>query len=255
MSMSVAVVGASRGLGLSLARLLLASPQINHAVLTCRDPSHMPKDILSHPKTHAFPVSANDEESVASVAKYVKTHLNGKLNAVVHVAGVLHDEQVYPETSITKVKRDAMMHSFEVNSVFPAMTAKHFLPLLKAAAASPDGSGEPVYAALSARIGSIGDNRLGGWVSYRASKAALNQLIKTLAVEGSRVKPRPVVAVGIHPGTCVTDLTAPFRKNVDPATVRSAERGAEDIWKIVATASAQGVSGKCVAYDGTIVPP
>ena len=97
--MSVAVVGASRGLGLSLARLLLASPQINHAVLTCRDPSHMPKDILSHPKTHAFPVSANDEESVASVAKYVKTHLNGKLNAVVHVAGVLHDEQVYPETS------------------------------------------------------------------------------------------------------------------------------------------------------------
>ena len=99
-----------------------------------------------------------------------------------------------------------MAHLYQINAIGPAMVAKHFLPLLSKRR-------KAVFAALSARVGSIGDNRLGGWHSYRASKAALNMLIKTMSIELARRNPDALI-VGLHPGTVDTPLSEPFQRNV-----------------------------------------
>ena len=254
------VVGAARGLGLGLAAALAARKGTEHVAVSCRNPANADELNALAERTggrmSVHRVAASDEQSVADMAAYLRGRF-GRVDTVIHAAGVLHtpDRTIYPETTITKLDADALAQSFLVNAAFPAYSAKHFFPLLRAAAGQQDlSSPPPRFAALSARIGSIGDNRLGGWYSYRASKAALNQLVRTLAVEGARNKPKPILSIGIHPGTCVTDLTAPFRKNVDPSTVRTAERGARDVLSVIDGAHVD-VSGRCLAYDGSLIPP
>ena len=141
-----------------------------------------------------------DEPSLARAASFVADH--GEVRLVIDATGFLHDEQQAPEKSWRQLDAAHLARSFAINAIGPALLMKHLLPLLPR-------SGKAVFATLSARVGSIGDNRLGGWYGYRASKAALNQIVRTAAVELARRAP-DAICVALHPGTVATPLSAPF---------------------------------------------
>jgi NAD(P)-dependent dehydrogenase (short-subunit alcohol dehydrogenase family) len=140
---------------------------------------------------------------MAHWADAVRT-MRAPLRLVVVATGFLHDQSMQPEKTMLQLNADHLAHTFAINAVGPALLMKHFLPLLAR-------DGKAVFATLSAKVGSIGDNQLGGWYSYRASKAALNQLVHTAAIELRRKHPQ-ALCVALHPGTVDTGLSAPFAK-------------------------------------------
>ncbi|MEM8753730.1 MAG: SDR family NAD(P)-dependent oxidoreductase [Pseudomonadota bacterium] len=178
-----------------------------------------------------------DEASVAAAAERA-----GPRDLTICAAGLLHGEGIEPEKTWRAFDPAAAAKSFAINATGPALAAKHFLPM------TPKGR-KAVFAALSARVGSIEDNRLGGWMSYRASKAALNQFIKTLSVELARKRPEALI-VGLHPGTVDTGLSKPFqgdRKLFTPA------ESASHLLKVIDGLTAKD-SGGVFAWDGERIP-
>ncbi|MBK1659971.1 SDR family NAD(P)-dependent oxidoreductase [Paracraurococcus ruber] len=149
------------------------------------------------------PLDITDEASVAAAAAWLGREAPD-LALVILATGFLHDARFQPEKAMRQLDPAHLAHSFAVNAIGPALAMKHLLPRLRR-------DGPAVFAALSARVGSIGDNRLGGWWSYRASKAALNQLVRTAAVELRRSNPGASI-VAVHPGTVDTGLSGPFSK-------------------------------------------
>jgi len=221
------VVGASGGIGAALARGLEASGR--YAVV------------------HALSRSATglDLEDEASIAAAAARVAQGPAATLVLVAtGVLH-HGFEPERSWRALDAEHLLRDYRINAVGPALIAKHFLPLLPR-------DRPATFAALSARVGSIGDNRLGGWHSYRASKAALNMILRNLAVELGRTHPQAVVA-GLHPGTVDTGLSTPFQKGVRTEKLFTAEHSAEQLLAVL-DALAPTDSGRVFAWDGQRVP-
>ena len=148
------------------------------------------------------PLELTSETSIAAAAAFINGQ--GTPRLIIDATGVLQSETIKPEKSWREIDATQMAEAFAINAIGPALVMKHFLPLLPR-----DGSA--VFATLSARVGSIGDNRLGGWYSYRASKAALNQLVRTAAIELNRRSPN-AICVALHPGTVDTGLSASFAK-------------------------------------------
>ena len=183
-----------------------------------------------------------DEDSIAAAAASLST----PPQLVVVATGLLHDAGHGPEKSLAALDPAWLARQFAINAVGPALVAKHFLP-------RQPRTGRTVFAALSARVGSIGDNRLGGWYGYRASKAALNQLMRTLAIEHRRRNDRAIV-VGLHPGTVDTPLSRPFGSNVAADQLFSPDRAAVQLLDTL-----EGLrptdSGKLIAWDGTEITP
>lgn len=159
---------------------------------------------------------------------------------IVHAAGLLHRADIKPEKTYAALEDAALKAVFQVNAVGPALVLRHFLPLL-----APQGA----MALLSAKVGSIGDNRLGGWYAYRASKAALNMLVKTAAIELARTRPGARL-VSLHPGTVVSQLSQPFRGS---AAARPASVAAWELLTLIDRLSAAD-SGQFFAYDGERLP-
>jgi NAD(P)-dependent dehydrogenase (short-subunit alcohol dehydrogenase family) len=190
------------------------------------------------------PVDLADEDSIAAAAAEIEA-MAYDISLVVVATGLLHADGRGPEKSLRELDAAWMARNFQINAIGPALVAKHFLPIMVRQ--------NPIYfAALSARVGSISDNRLGGWHSYRASKAALNMLIRNIAIEWQRKNPQSVV-VGLHPGTVETSLSAPFRGN--PAHERfTPERSAQDMLSVLHGLSPEE-SGQIFAYDGSIITP
>ena len=141
-----------------------------------------------------------DEDSIASAAAAIGPNLG----LVIDATGFLHNEEFRPERSWRQLDSKHLAYSFAINAIGPALIMKHFLPLLAR-------DERAVFATLSARVGSISDNHLGGWYSYRASKAALNQIVRTAAIELARTS-KQAVCVALHPGTVSTSLSEPFAK-------------------------------------------
>ena len=152
-------------------------------------------------------------ETIASAATELAAEAPYQL--IVHAAGLLHRDGIKPEKSLSAIEPEALQAVLQVNALGPAMVLRHFLPLL-----DPMGA----MAMLSAKVGSIGDNRLGGWYAYRASKAALNMLIKTAAIELARTRPQSRL-LSLHPGTVISGLSQPFRgaSSARPADVAAAQ--------------------------------
>lgn len=159
---------------------------------------------------------------------------------ILHAAGLLHREDIKPEKSYTSIEADALQAIFQVNTLGPALVLRHFLPLL-----DPRGA----MAVLSAKVGSIGDNRLGGWYAYRASKAALNMLIKTAGIELARTRPHTRL-LSLHPGTVVSGLSQPFRS---ASAARPASIAAQELLSLI-DRLAPADSGNFFAYNGERLP-
>lgn len=149
------------------------------------------------------PIDLEDEDSLARAAAFASGL--GEMRLVFDATGFLHDESQAPEKTWGQISGEGLAHAFAVNAIGPALVMKHVLPAVPR-------EGKSVFATLSARVGSIGDNGLGGWYGYRASKAALNQLVRTAAIELRRRRPN-ALCVALHPGTVDTKLSAPFRKH------------------------------------------
>lgn len=187
-----------------------------------------------------------EESTLAQSAAWVSQQCQDAglpLGLVFVATGYLHGALGQPERSWSHLQPDHLAHSFLVNSIGPALVIKHFLPLLPR-----QGPCKAVF--LSAKVGSITDNQLGGWYGYRAAKAALNQLVKTASIEQAR-RNRQTAVVALHPGTVDTPLSAPFAKQ--GLNVRSSERASREIAQVLARLDASH-NGSFVDYQGLQLP-
>lgn len=228
------VFGASGGIGGAVVRALVYDPAVAQVYAGARTP------LDASGKVTPFAFDLEDEASIASAADRVAS--DGPVHLVFVATGVLQqDETLRPEKSWNAQSPGAYARAFAINAIGPALIGKHFLGLL----AKQDKS---VFAALSARVGSISDNRLGGWHAYRASKAALNMIVRNFALELA-VKNKRAIAVTLHPGTVDTGLSAPFQKGVAVGKLFTSEFAADCLLGVVdELTSAQ--SGKLIAWDG-----
>lgn len=182
-----------------------------------------------------------DEDSLAAAMASVAAR--GDIRLAIDATGFLHDDRQGPEKSWRDLDAANLARAFALNAIGPALLMKHTLPLLPR-------SGKAVFATLSARVGSIGDNQLGGWYGYRASKAALNQLVRTAAVELARRAPE-ALCVALHPGTVATPLSEPFAARA--RTVHTPDTAARHLLAVVDSLPA-GASGSFFDWRGDPVP-
>lgn len=232
------VVGAGGGLGRAFVEELSKEPGWAKVVgVGRRRPDDWPED----PRLPFLVADLLDEQDLTDLADAV-----AKLGApglILIATGLLHEPGLTPEKSMKAVTAASLSRLFEVNAVLPALVCKHLAPLLPRDERS-------VIAALSARVGSIGDNRLGGWHAYRASKAALNMLIRCQAIELSRERPLAICAA-LHPGTVDTPLSAPFARA--SRSIAPPREAAAKLIKVVHQLEAAD-SGCFFDYDGAPVP-
>jgi NAD(P)-dependent dehydrogenase (short-subunit alcohol dehydrogenase family) len=223
-----AVVGASGGIGGALVRALEAAG-FDHVHALAR----------SGPER----VDIEDEASIAAAAERLGE--GAPLRLVIVATGLLHANGLAPEKALRELDPAALARSFRVNAIGPALVAKHLVPLMPR-------DGRAVFAALSARVGSIADNRLGGWYGYRASKAALNQFVRTLAVEAARQRPE-LVCLALHPGTVDSGLSKPFQRGVPAEKLFRPEDAAAKLLAVI-DAATPADSGMLLAHDGARIP-
>lgn len=234
---SAVVVGASGGIGGALVRALAESAAHVPIFALSRSGASVPQGVRT------LPIDLCDEATIAAAAARVGEA--GPVGLVIVATGLLHQTGVSPEKTVRTLDPAAMATVFAINTTGPALVAKHFVPLL-----APRG--RCVFAALSARVGSIGDNRLGGWYAYRASKSALNQILRTLAIEVARSRPEAIV-VGLHPGTVASDLSQPFRPDPTADGVFSPEESAVHLLRVLNGLGAHDTGG-VFAWDGSQIP-
>jgi NAD(P)-dependent dehydrogenase (short-subunit alcohol dehydrogenase family) len=243
------VTGASRGIGLEFVRQLLAAPHVTRVFAACRRPALAPQLAAlasQEPRLRVVALDVADEAQVEAAAREVAADTD-RLHLVVNAAGVLHEAAagMAPEKRLADVRADTLAASFAVNAFGPLLVAKHFERLL--------GHRErAVFASISARVGSISDNRLGGWYAYRGAKAAQNMFTKTLSVEWARSR-RNVTCVALHPGTTDTDLSQPFQANVPPEKLFSVERTVRQLLGVI-DGLVPGDTGRFLAWDGSEIP-
>ncbi|WP_448579250.1 short-chain dehydrogenase [Thermaurantiacus sp.] len=218
----MAIIGASGGIGRALAE---AAAWRGAEVIPIGRPASDPADEAGFARA-------------AEAAGEALTH-------VIVATGLLHRDGRGPERDLRHIDAGWMMESFRVNSLIPALAAKYYVPRLCR-------DRRAVFAVLTARVGSITDNRLGGWYSYRMSKAAANQLVRTVAVELRRKAPA-AVAVALHPGTVDTGMSRPFQRNLAEGQLKSPAQAAAALFAIIDRLGPED-SGRFLAWDGAEIP-
>jgi NAD(P)-dependent dehydrogenase (short-subunit alcohol dehydrogenase family) len=239
------VIGANRGIGLAVTRALLGDQAMKRVAATYRSADTAEALLnIDDARLQLFQLEVTSRLSIEQLADAIEAAgLSPEL--VIHCAGILHENGVQPEKSLRQCDADALQRLFAVNSIAPLMLARSLIPLMPKRLPAH-------FAVLSAMVGSIGDNRLGGWYGYRASKAALNQFMRTLAIECRRTHPQLCVTA-IHPGTTDTGLSRPFQANVEPGKLYSAEQTAARVLKVVCEGSPMD-SGRFMNWDGSSIP-
>jgi NAD(P)-dependent dehydrogenase (short-subunit alcohol dehydrogenase family) len=234
------VFGAAGGIGSALVRNLAARDDVTMIYAGSRYVHHSGQN----PKIRPFTFDLFDEASIAVACATVGAE--GPVDRVIVATGSLtRADGAWPEKTWRALSAEGMAELFAINAIGPALIAKHALPLLRK-------PGRSVFAALSARVGSIGDNRLGGWHSYRASKAALNMLVRNFALELTRRNPE-AIAVTLHPGTVDTGLSEPFQRGVMAGKLFTPDFAAEQLLSVIEALTPTG-SGKLYAWDGSEIP-
>lgn len=233
------VIGATGGIGRAFVQALAGHDNVGQVFALARDPDG---DWPSGVSTGSIDIL--DEASIEAAA--ARLSAEGALDLVLLATGMLHEgDRIQPEKSLRDFDAGTMTEVFALNAIAPALVAKHFLPVLRKRE-------KTVFAALSARVGSISDNRLGGWASYRASKAALNMLLKTASIEHAR-RNRSSVVAALHPGTVDTRLSAPFQSNVPDERLFTPEISAGHLLDVVDGLTPDD-SGGFFAWDGEAIP-
>jgi len=233
-NLRVIIVGASGGIGGAFIDALNTASQVKDIYALSR------QGATPHGgKVRALTFDFSDEDNIETRAEMLRQ--TGKFDLVVVATGLLQGQNIAPEKNIRALSHNSFLKSLEVNVVGPALTAKHFLPLMRR-------DRKVVFAALSARVGSISDNRLGGWYAYRASKAALNMTLKTLAIEYGRRFDQAVIT-GLHPGTVDTALSAPFQGNVPDGKLFTPEFSTRKMLAVIDILTPSD-SGNLFAWDG-----
>lgn len=187
-----------------------------------------------------------DVENETSIQKASQSLEEVKLDEIIIASGLLHTEDFGPEKSIKDLEADNILKILSVNTVGPAIVGKYFLPLL-------NKKNKSVMAFLSARVGSISENKLGGWYSYRASKAALNQIIKNFSIEINRVNPQAII-LGLQPGTVESNFSQPFKKNVKEGNLFTAQYSVSMLLDVINSSTTKD-SGKLIGWDGEEIKP
>jgi NAD(P)-dependent dehydrogenase (short-subunit alcohol dehydrogenase family) len=237
--MRVVVVGASGGIGQAMVDLLVAHPRVARVYALTHS-----RAAIIHAKVTSLHFDLRDETSIASAVQACSA--DGPLHVVIVATGVLHaGTGLQPEKSWRALNPESLAHAFAINTIGPALLAKYFLDVLAR-------NQKSVFAALSARVGSIEDNRLGGWHSYRASKAALHMVIRTCAVELTRRNPS-ALCIALHPGTVDTALSRPFQASVPDGKLFTPRVSAEHLLRMIDVLDVSA-SGNAFAWDGQRIP-
>jgi len=242
------VSGASSGVGLAVVEALLQRDDVAcvHAVSRSAARSETLAALADSHAGRLIRIEA-DLTVAADLARLASRVADSgqPLHLVFNAAGFLHGEGLMPEKALAQLSAEALQRSFAINAIAPILLFQALLPHLASRAPA-------VLASLSARVGSIGDNQLGGWYSYRAAKAAQNQLLRTLAVELRRTHPK-ASCICLHPGTVDTPLSAPFKARVPAGKLFTPAHAAERLLQVVAGATPER-SGGFYAYDGSTIP-
>lgn len=231
------IVGVSGGIGSAFATELRKRHPGVHLIGTSRDGSAN-LDACDR----VLPLDYGEPQSIGNCA----AALDAPLDLVIVATGLLHEGDVAPEKSLRDLDADRLARVFAVNTIGPALVMQHVLPKMVKDRRS-------VFAALSARVGSISDNHIGGWYGYRSAKAALNQMIKTASIEHRRRWPDGLV-VGLHPGTVDTELSKPFQGNVPDDKLFSAEFSATSMLDVLDDLGPED-SGRIFDWAGKEVQP
>lgn len=245
------IVGAGQGIGLEFVRQFLESDRVDRLYATYRNPQSQLLT-LADPRLRCLPMDITEEAQIAAVAKEIQAEAT-VLHTVINCVGVLHEGTVQPEKSLRQINAEQLLHYFQVNSIGAVLLAKHMQPLLKHRHVLKEEPRQRVIlATISAKIGSIGDNQLGGWYGYRASKAALNMFMRTTAIEYKRTCPQAIV-VTLHPGTTDTQLSRPFQGNVPPEKLFPVDRTVRQLLAVLDQLQ-ESDSGEFFSWDGSRLP-
>ncbi|WP_309737771.1 SDR family NAD(P)-dependent oxidoreductase [Chamaesiphon sp. OTE_20_metabat_361] len=239
------VVGGGQGIGLGFVRRLLDRDDTECVYATYRSLESATELLaISDPRLCCLQMDITDESQVAAVINKIQTE-TATLDFVINAVGVLHEGAMQPEKSLRHINTEQLLRYFQVNSIGAILLFKQVQPLLK----HPNRS---ILATISAKVGSIGDNQSGGWYGYRASKAALNMLIRTTAIEYKRTCPQAIL-VALHPGTTDTRLSLPFQRNVPPEKLFSVDRTVAQLCAVIDRLEPID-SGEFFSWDGSKLP-
>ena len=237
---NVAVIGSSGAIGNSISKLLKSEISVesvyNFSRSAISESSEKEKNIY---------IDIENEDSIIESIKKIPKDI--KFDLIFVATGILHnDEDIYPEKSIKDISGNKLKKVLMVNTIGPALIGKYFIPFL-------NKNNRNVFAFLSARVGSISNNKIGGWYSYRASKSALNQIIKNFSIEIKRSNPNSIF-VGLQPGTVKSNLSKPFQKNVNSKNLFSPDYSAKKLLDVISNLSIED-TGKLFAWDGEEINP
>ena len=240
MKKTVAIIGSSGAIGNAVAEILLDDDGVEAIYRFSRNDSNENSDRVKN-----LYIDIEDEESIKDCIKNLSKDI--KFDLVFVATGILHnDNDIFPEKSIRDISQSKLEKVLLVNTIGPALVGKYLIPYLRKDSKS-------IFAFLSARVGSISDNKLGGWYSYRASKTALNQIIKNFSIEVRRSNPNAIF-IGLQPGTVKSFLSKPFEKNVRPENLFTPEYSATKMLEVIDNLSLED-TGKIYAWDGEEIQP
>ena len=238
MDKNIVIIGSNGAIGKAFVEHYLKDASVSNIFAFSRNNTNSSDDKLTN-----LHIDIESEESVADAAKRIDGY---KIDIIITATGILHSYRIKPEKSIKDINHESFMKVFSVNAVGPALIGRYFIPLLKKDTKS-------VIAFLSARVGSISDNKLGGWYSYRASKSALNQIVKNFSIELKRTNPKAIV-LALQPGTVDSNLSEPFKRNVAQGKLFTPEQSRELLSNVIKNATTND-SGNLLDYDGETISP
>lgn len=243
----VVIAGVSGAIGSALAEAILRDYPECQLVGLCRHPDRAPTALHAHDRVSLLTWDASDAATLDGMIGALESVIPARtgIDTLIYAAGVLHAEQMFPEKRLEDLSADAMARAFAVNATGFGLLVRALVPWLRHRELKR-------IAAVSAKVGSITDNRLGGWYAYRSSKAALNMLVRGLSVELPR-RCKPVACVALHPGTTESALSEPFRQSLAQLKVHSPAQTADNLLTVLRGVD-QDDNGRFLSWDGSELP-
>lgn len=238
MSKNIAIIGSSGAIGNAFVEHYIKDSSVENIFTFSRNAT----DHVSE-KVSSFEIDVESQDSIEKAAGQVKEHI---IDRIIIASGILHTESFGPEKSIKDLNYETFAKVYSINTIGPALIGRYFIPLM-------NKNEKSVIAFLSARVGSISDNNLGGWYSYRSSKTALNQIVKNFSIELKRIN-KNAIALALQPGTVESKFSEPFKKNVSKGKLFTPDYSVELLSQVIEGSSANE-SGSLLSYDGKIIKP